>query len=76
MISIPEQEMTAEQQEELQRSEDRSQALHEETYADMASHDARRAAEATGDNNEVRATHFGNMKNNLDNIDQQMHGTS
>jgi hypothetical protein len=45
-------------------------------YADMASHEARGAAQATGDNDEVRAVHVSNMKQHLDSIDGQMHGTS
>jgi chromosome segregation ATPase len=45
-------------------------------WADLASHDCKQAAEASGDNEDVRATAHFNMQNNLDEIDHQLHGTS
>jgi hypothetical protein len=45
-------------------------------WADLASHDARQAGDASGDNEDVRAISHENMQRNLDNVDSEMHGTS
>jgi hypothetical protein len=45
-------------------------------YAETAQHSARGAGAASGDNEDVRAVHHGNVQNDLDSIDSQMQGTS
>jgi hypothetical protein len=41
-------------------------------YCDLAHHDAKQAAEAAGDNDEVRAVAYGNMMQNLEHADGQL----
>ncbi len=41
-------------------------------YCDLAQHDAKQAAEAAGDNDEVRSVAYGNMMQNLEHADGQL----
>jgi hypothetical protein len=41
-------------------------------YCDLGHHDAKQAAEAAGDNDEVRGVAYGNMMQNLEHADGQL----
>ncbi|HET6873820.1 MAG TPA: hypothetical protein VFH70_03530 [Acidimicrobiales bacterium] len=41
-------------------------------YCDLAHHDAKQAADAAGDNDEVRSVAYGNMMQNLEHADGQL----